>query len=177
MLTCLHWSHIEAVKQIYHSTHCSKLYMMDHFHSLELKCDTEIAFRGSQMDQKNPSNIKTWNTWSQWNTSYNISQYKNYKKKLFSIWRKEEKMYYQTESVSNKNNLRKVWTIIKQVINRKKSLKSYDRFMYNKNIVRHTAHTIVSWPNPKQWLMIHTSDLMMIIRQSTHSHDHHRRNG
>ena len=24
---------------------------------------------------------------------------------------------------------------------------------YGKNIVRHTAHTIVSWPNPKQWLM------------------------
>ena len=28
---------------------------------------------------------------------------------------------------------------------------------------RHTAHTIVSWPNPKQWQMVHTSDLMMII--------------
>ena len=25
---------------------------------------------------------------------------------------------------------------------------------YLKNIVRHTAHTIVSWPNPKQWLTI-----------------------
>ena len=23
----------------------------------------------------------------------------------------------------------------------------------HKNIVRHTAHTIVSWPNPKQWLV------------------------
>ena len=33
-----------------------------------------------------------------------------------------------------------------------------------KNIVRHTAHAIVSWPNPKQWLMIHTSGLMMMIR-------------
>ena len=35
-------------------------------------------------------------------------------------------------------------------------LKSADnvRFQKNKNIVRHTAHTIVSWPNPKQWLMI-----------------------
>ena len=30
--------------------------------------------------------------------------------------------------------------------------------------VRHTGHAIVSWPNPKQWLMIHTSGLMMIIR-------------
>ena len=34
------------------------------------------------------------------------------------------------------------------------------------NIERHTAHTIVSWPNPKQWVIVHTSDLMMIIRQS-----------
>ena len=33
----------------------------------------------------------------------------------------------------------------------------------HKNLVRHTAHTIVSWPNPQQWLMIHPSDLMMII--------------
>ena len=33
-------------------------------------------------------------------------------------------------------------------------------------IKRHTAHTIVSWPNPKQWIIVHTSDLMMIIRQS-----------
>ena len=35
----------------------------------------------------------------------------------------------------------------------------------HKNIKRHTAHTIVSWPNPKQWIIVHTSDLMMIIRQ------------
>ena len=36
----------------------------------------------------------------------------------------------------------------------------------NKNIERHTADTIVSWPNPKQWVIVHTSYLMMIIRQS-----------
>ena len=35
-----------------------------------------------------------------------------------------------------------------------------------KNIEKHTAHTIVSWPNPKQWVIVHTSDLMMIIRLS-----------
>ena len=34
------------------------------------------------------------------------------------------------------------------------------------NIKRHTAHTIVSWPNPKQWIIVHTSDLMMMITQS-----------
>ena len=32
-----------------------------------------------------------------------------------------------------------------------------------KNIDWHAAHTIVSWPNPKQWVIVHTSDLMMII--------------
>ena len=35
-----------------------------------------------------------------------------------------------------------------------------------KNTERHTAHTIVSWHNPKQWVIVHTSDLIMIIRQS-----------
>ena len=37
---------------------------------------------------------------------------------------------------------------------------------YHKNIKRHTADTIVSLPNPKQWVIVHTSDFMMIIRQS-----------
>ena len=37
---------------------------------------------------------------------------------------------------------------------------------HHKNIERHTAHTIVSWPNPKQWVIVHTSNLMVIIRQS-----------
>ena len=34
----------------------------------------------------------------------------------------------------------------------------------DKNIERHTAHTIVSLPNLKQWQMGHISDLTMIIR-------------
>ena len=34
----------------------------------------------------------------------------------------------------------------------------------NKNLRRHTAHTIVSWPNFKQWIIVHTSDLMMIMK-------------
>ena len=37
----------------------------------------------------------------------------------------------------------------------------------NKNIGRHTAHTIYSWPNLKQWQIDLISDLMMIIRQNT----------
>ena len=52
------------------------------------------------------------------------------------------------------------------------------QIMEDKHIVRHTtARTIVSLPNPKQWLMIRNSDLMMIIRLSTHFNDHHNRIG
>ena len=43
-----------------------------------------------------------------------------------------------------------------------------------KNIERHAAHTIVSWPNPKQWVVVHTSGLMMITRQSIYSLNHHK---
>ena len=44
-------------------------------------------------------------------------------------------------------------------------------FVYNfrldrKNIAKHTAHTIVSWPDPKHCLMIHISELMLLIRWS-----------
>ena len=47
-----------------------------------------------------------------------------------------------------------------------------------KNIETHTAHSIVSWPNPKQWIIVHTSDLMMMmIRQSVYSLNHHKGNG
>ena len=34
------------------------------------------------------------------------------------------------------------------------------------NIKRHTALTIVSWPNPKLLIIVHTFYLMMIVRQS-----------
>ena len=41
----------------------------------------------------------------------------------------------------------------------------------DKNIEKHSAHAIFSWPNPKEWIIVHTSDLMMIIRQSIYSAD------
>ena len=39
--------------------------------------------------------------------------------------------------------------------------------IYDKTILRHTAHTIKSWPIPKQWQMIHSFNLMRMIRLST----------
>ena len=47
----------------------------------------------------------------------------------------------------------------------------------NKNTKRHTAHTIVSWHNPKQWVIVHTSDLIMIIRQSIFILNHRKEMG
>ena len=44
-------------------------------------------------------------------------------------------MYYQSEIVANKTNIRKVWAFIKQVINRKKGLKIHDKFMHNNNLI------------------------------------------
>ena len=52
------------------------------------------------------------------------------------------------------------------VYNMSQGLSRFGLHIPHKNIERHTAHTIVSWPNPKQWVMVHTSDLMMMIRQS-----------
>ena len=43
----------------------------------------------------------------------------------------------------------------------------------HKNIERHTAHTIVSWINPKQWQIVNTSDKI----KHAYSHNHHKRNG
>ena len=38
--------------------------------------------------------------------------------------------------------------------------------VFYKNKARDTANAIVSWLHPKQWTIVHTSDLMMIIRRS-----------
>ena len=57
--------------------------------------------------------------------------------------------------------------IRKYIVQRSTGLDAHfsNLFQY-KNIERHTADTIVSWPNPKQWIIVHTSDLIMVIRQS-----------
>ena len=48
---------------------------------------------------------------------------------------------------------------------------------FQKNIEIHTTNIIVSWPNPKQWVIVHSSDLMMIIRHSIYSLSHHKGDG
>ena len=65
-------------------------------------------------------------------TEYNINTYyKNYRNKLTSLLKIEEKNFYQNQITSNKSNLRKVWAIIKNVINKNKSKKKSDQFISN----------------------------------------------
>ena len=64
-------------------------------------------------------------------TEYNIAIYKNYKNKLSSLLKIEEKRFYQYQITNNKNNLKKVWAIIKNVINKNKSKKKSDQFILN----------------------------------------------
>ena len=63
-------------------------------------------------------------------------------------------------------NFNIVDSIFSQIpINKHKNV-SFAQFFNHKIIKRHTTHTIVSWPNPTHWILLYTSDLMMIIRQS-----------
>ena len=64
-------------------------------------------------------------------TTFNIYKYKQYKNKLISILKYEEKQFYQRQIIENNNNLMKVWAVIKQVINRNKNSKTSDQFIIN----------------------------------------------
>ena len=67
-------------------------------------------------------------------TLYNISKYKQYKNKLISLLKIEEKHFYQSQIVQNKNNIRKVWTIVKEVINKKRITRNSKQFVINDQV-------------------------------------------
>ena len=61
--------------------------------------------------------------------------YKIHRNKLNSLLHIAEKEHYNTLIEANKNNLRKSWRILKEIINKKKSSSSSSRFMVNNKIV------------------------------------------
>ena len=84
---------------------------------------------------------------------------------------------FATKQIKNRNRVHLLWGIlhIKMMLDIticpitkfvKRMRIAHIGITHHKNIERHTAHTIVSWPNPKQWVIVHTSKLMMIMRQS-----------
>ena len=64
-----------------------------------------------------------------------INRYKTYKNKLTSILKEEEKLYYQSQILANENNLKKVWTIIKRVKNKRRNVKTSDEFIQNNKVI------------------------------------------
>ena len=62
-------------------------------------------------------------------------KYKTYKNMLASLLKQEEKLYYQSQILANKNNLKKVWTIIKHIINKRRNVKTSDKFIQNNKII------------------------------------------
>ena len=58
--------------------------------------------------------------------------YKDFRNKTTALLRITEKQYYQEQIIENKNNLRKTWIIIKQVMNKNKNSKMSDKFTSGK---------------------------------------------
>ena len=53
------------------------------------------------------------------NTRYNETKYKVYKSKLNGLLRKSEREHYATLFEENKHNLKKSWSLLKEIINKK----------------------------------------------------------
>ena len=67
-------------------------------------------------------------------TLYNISKHNQYRNKLHSLLKTEENHFYLSQIEQNKNNLRKVWTIIKEVINKEKCTRISQQFILNDQV-------------------------------------------
>ena len=68
-------------------------------------------------------------------TAYNKMMYKDFRNKTTTLLRITEKQYYQEQIIEKKNNFRKTWVIIKQVINKNKNSKICDQFSSGKNTI------------------------------------------
>lgn len=74
---------------------------------------------------------KLYKKYVKFQTSYNKKTYNIYNNKLKAILKKSEKEYYHHSLAKCTNNLKKTWSIIKEVLNRNKSSKINDTFTYN----------------------------------------------
>ena len=70
-----------------------------------------------------------------YDTSFNKITYTQYKNKLTTKLRKTEKEYYKCLLETNKNNLKKTWSIIRSVINNCKPSKLNESFLYNNSVI------------------------------------------
>ena len=66
------------------------------------------------------------------NTRYNETKYKVYKCKLNGLLRKSEREHYATFFEENKHNLKKSWSLLKEIINKKHERITQTKFIVNK---------------------------------------------
>jgi hypothetical protein len=67
-------------------------------------------------------------------TEKNIKEYKNYKNYLSKILRSAERNYYDSIIQQNKNNSKKLWSVMKQVIGKGKSSKLPSQFKFENRL-------------------------------------------
>jgi hypothetical protein len=68
-------------------------------------------------------------------TESNVKHYKEYRNILNRLIRKTERNHYDLLLQKNKNNLRKSWLIIKEVINKKKQCDTSNKFLINNKVI------------------------------------------
>ena len=77
------------------------------------------------------------------NTVYNKNTYKNYRNELHKLLKNAERSYYNEQILTNKNNIRKTWSIIKTIINNNKSdQKKQTKFMLSDGSVSDDKQTV-----------------------------------
>ena len=65
------------------------------------------------------------------NTAFNKSRYLEYKYALEKLIEKSEKRYYEELLISHKGNMKKTWSVIKNMINKNKHSKPFNNFFIN----------------------------------------------
>ena len=78
---------------------------------------------------------KLYKIFMKYETSFNKNSYIQYKNKLTTILRKQEKQCYKLLLETNRNNLKKMWGVIRNVINNCKPSKLNESFSYNNSII------------------------------------------
>ena len=74
-------------------------------------------------------------------------KYKKYRNKLSLILRKAEKAYYKNKLNESKNDVKRTWSVINEVIKKGRQCKKYSDFMYRENTKVHNKHDIANMFN------------------------------
>ena len=72
-------------------------------------------------------------------SSLNTETYKLYRNRLSKLLKNAERLHYQSLLESNKNNMKRSWSILKEVINKKRTSCYPDQFCINNKDVRNKA--------------------------------------